>query len=226
VGRHPAYKSLRVYLNNREVGRLSRESSGAIHFVYHQDWLDWPDAVPVSLSLPLRETAYRGESVAAVFENLLPDSHQQRRVVAEKVEARGIDAYSLLAQIGHDCVGALQFIAGDRDRIDITGELSGERVDAAAIEKILNGLGQAPLGLARDDAFRISLAGAQEKTALLWHDGEWVKPHGTTPTTHLIKTQIGELPGGIDLSDSVENEYYFASASRGLLSGALGAPNT
>lgn len=208
MGRHPAYKSLRVYLNNREVGRLSRESSGAIHFVYHQDWLDWPDAVPVSLSLPLRETAYRGESVAAVFENLLPDSHQQRRVVAEKVEARGIDAYSLLAQIGHDCVGALQFIAGDRDRIDITGELSGERVDAAAIEKILNGLGQAPLGLARDDAFRISLAGAQEKTALLWHDGEWVKPHGTTPTTHLIKTQIGELPGGIDLSDSVENEYY------------------
>lgn len=69
-------------------------------------------------------------------------------------------------------------------------------------------MGQAPLGLARDDAFRISVAGAQEKTALLWHDGRWIKPHGTTPTTHLIKTQIGKLPGGIDLSDSVENEYY------------------
>ena len=43
---------------------------------------------------------------------------------------------------------------------------------------------------------------------MLWHEGRWVKPHGATPTTHLIKTQIGKLPGGIDLSDSVENEYY------------------
>jgi serine/threonine protein kinase HipA of HipAB toxin-antitoxin module len=62
--------------------------------------------------------------------------------------------------------------------------------------------------LTSDDEFRISVAGAQEKTALLWHDGQWIKPHGATPTTHLIKTQIGKLPGGIDLSDSVENEYY------------------
>ncbi len=88
------------------------------------------------------------------------------------------------------------------------GRLQGEVVDAEAIENLLKGLSQAPLGLTRDDAFRISVAGAQEKTALLRHDGEWLKPHGTTPTTHLIKTQIGQLPGGIDLSDSVENEYY------------------
>ena len=52
------------------------------------------------------------------------------------------------------------------------------------------------------------MAGAHQKTALLRHNGTWLKPHGTTPTTHLIKTQIGQLPGGIDLSDSVENEYY------------------
>lgn len=143
-----------------------------------------------------------------MFENLLPDSDKLRRLVAEKVGARGVDAYSLLAKIGHDCVGALQFIAGDEDAPDTTGKIEGEAVDAAAIEKILNGLSQAPLGLTRDDGFRISVAGAQEKTALLWHNGQWIKPHGTTPTTHLIKTQIGKLPDGIDLSDSVENEYY------------------
>ncbi len=164
--------------------------------------------MPVSLSLPLRETPYRGGPVSAVFENLLPDSDKLRRLVAEKVGARGVDAYSLLAKIGHDCVGALQFIAGDEDAPDTTGKIEGEAVDAAAIEKILNGLSQAPLGLTRDDGFRISVAGAQEKTALLWHNGRWIKPHGTTPTTHLIKTQIGKLPDGIDLSDSVENEYY------------------
>lgn len=208
MGRRPTYAPLRVYLNNRRVGTLGRAPSGAIEFSYEADWLDWDHALPVSLSLPLRETPYRGEPVSAVFENLLPDSDKLRRLVAEKVGARGIDAYSMLAKIGHDCVGALQFIAGDEEAPDTTGKIEGEAVDAAAIEKILNGLSQAPLGLARDDGFRISVAGAQEKTALLWHDGQWFKPHGTTPTTHLIKTQIGKLPDGIDLSDSVENEYY------------------
>lgn len=215
MGRRPAYAPLRVYLNNRRVGTLSREASGAISFSYHEAWLGWEHALPVSLSLPLRETPYRGEPVAAVFENLLPDSDRLRRLVAEKVGARGIDAYSMLAKIGHDCVGALQFIAGDHYAIDATGRLDGEAVGAEAIEKVLKGLSQAPLGLARDDAFRISVAGAQEKTALLWHEGRWIKPHGTTPTTHIIKTQIGELPGGIDLSDSVENEYYCLKLTEG-----------
>src|SRR5690606_36563494 len=76
------------------------------------------------------------------------------------------------------------------------------------IERLLNGLARAPLGLEPDDAFRISVAGAQEKTALLWHEGRWWKPHGATPTTHLFKPPIGKLPGGYDLSDSVENEFY------------------
>ncbi|MBB3988147.1 serine/threonine-protein kinase HipA [Sagittula marina] len=199
---------MRVYLNNRRVGTLRREASGAIGFSYEADWLDWEHALPVSLSLPLRETPYRGEPVSAVFENLLPDSDKLRRLVAEKVGARGTDAFSMLSKIGHDCVGALQFIAGDNEAPDTIGKIEGETVNDAAIEKILNGLSQAPLGLASDDAFRISVSGAQEKTALLWHEGQWVKPHGATPTTHLIKTQIGKLPGGIDLSDSVENEYY------------------
>lgn len=51
----------------------------------------------------------------------------------------------------------------------------------------------------------------QEKTALLRHDGHWFKPLGTTPTTHILKPQIGKIDtstGAIDLSNSVENEFY------------------
>lgn len=206
--RRRQYEPLRVYLNNRLVGFLTKEPSGAIAFAYDESWLDWEHALPVSLSLPLREAAYRGEPVAAVFENLLPDSDGLRRRVAEKVGARGTDAYSLLAAIGRDCVGALQFIAGDGEAIDTTAAIAGETVDEAAIDRLLRSLVQAPLGLDRDDEFRISVAGAQEKTALLYHEGRWLKPHGTTATTHLFKTQIGQLPNGIDLSNSVENEYY------------------
>jgi serine/threonine-protein kinase HipA len=208
MARRRHYAPLRVYLNNRLVGHLLKEPSGAIGFLYDGSWLGWKHALPVSLSLSLREAAYRGEPVAAVFENLLPDSETLRRRVAEKVGARGTDAYSMLAAIGHDCVGALQFIAGEKDAIDTTGRFDGEPVDDAAIDKLLRSLEQAPLGLSRDDAFRISVAGAQDKTALLLREGRWLKPHGTTPTTHLFKTQIGQLPDGIDLSNSIENEYY------------------
>lgn len=203
--RHPP---LRVYQNDRLVGYLLKEPSGAIEFRYDHQWLDRSKAFPVSLSLPLREDPWRGEPVAAVFENLLPDSVDLRKRVAEKVGAAGYDAYSLLAAIGRDCVGALQFIAGDATEPEATTKISGEQVDDEAIERLLKSLAQAPLGLSRDDDFRISVAGAQEKTALLQIDGQWIKPHGTTPTTHLFKTQIGQLPNGIDLSNSVENEFY------------------
>lgn len=208
MARRPAHVPLRVYLNNRLVGHLTKDPSGAIAFRYAEDWLAWNRALPVSLSLPLREAAYRGEPVVAVFENLLPDSDALRRRVAERVGARGTDAYSMLAAIGHDCVGALQFIAGEDDATDATGAIEGETVDEEAIGKLLRHLAQAPLGLSRDDDFRISIAGAQEKTALLFHDGRWLKPHGTTATTHLFKPRIGALPNGIDLSSSVENEFY------------------
>lgn len=101
----------------------------------------------------------------------------------------------------------LRFVAGKVDA-ESTPAIEGEVVDDEAMELLLNSLTQAPLGLDRSADFRISVAGIQEKTALLRHDGRWLKPCGTTPTTHIFKTQIGKLPNGIDLSNSVENEYY------------------
>ena len=207
--RRRTYAPLRVLLNNRPVGRLNKAATGAIDFLYEPAWLEWEHAMPVSLSLPLREDAYRGAAVTAVFDNLLPDSDALRRRVAEKVGAGGTDFYSLLEAIGRDCVGGLQFIGPDEASYESDhAAIMGETVTDSTIEKLLQGLSQAPLGLSRDEDFRISLAGAQEKTALLRHKGRWWKPLGTTPTTHILKKQIGRLPDGIDLSNSVENEFY------------------
>lgn len=208
MGRKRHHKPLRVLFDNRLLGHLSKETSGAIEFRYDQEWLDQNGATPVSLSLPLRKDSYKGAPVAAVFENLLPDSDLLRKRVAEKVGASGTDAYSLLSEIGRDCVGALQFVPYDDQSVHDTSRIDGEPVSDAEIESLLNNLAQTPLGLSQDQDFRISVAGAQEKTALLFHEGKWLKPRGTTPTTHIFKTQIGTLPGGLDLSNSVENEYY------------------
>ena len=207
MGRRRQRLDLWVYLGSRLVGMLRKEASGAVEFRYDESWLAWEGTLPISLSLPLREEAWRGAVVSAVFENLLPDSDTLRRQVAERVGAQGTDAVSLLAAIGHDCVGALRFLTTDEQLTD-DGEITGEPLTEEGIEKLLNGLARAPLGLGPDDAFRISVAGVQEKTALLWHEGRWWKPHGATPTTHLFKPSIGKLASGLDLSDSVENEFY------------------
>lgn len=207
MARTPRHPPLRVYQNDQLVGHLRKDPGGAVAFQYDRQWLDRDSAFPVSLSLPLREDAWRGEPVVAVFENLLPDSTALRKRLAEKVGAAGTDAYNLLAKIGRDCIGALQLIAGDAEKPDSTAAPSGEVVDEEAIEHLLASLAQAPLGLSRDDDFRISVAGAQEKTALLRLGNQWLKPHGTTPTSHLFKPPIGKLGNGIDLSHSVENEY-------------------
>ena len=207
MGRRKVRIPLYVFLNNRLVGRLTKETSGATTFTYDPSWISWEYAVPISISLPLREDRYIGAQVSAVFENLLPDSDAIRKHVAERVGASGIDAYSLLAKIGRDCVGALQFVPEEYD-IDLTFAIHGTIITEEEIEGMLRNLVIAPLGMGRDIDFRISIAGVQEKTALLFRDGQWLKPSGTTPTTHIFKTQIGHLPNGIDLSNSIENEFY------------------
>lgn len=220
MGRKRAYVPLNVFLNGRHVGVLSKAAGGAVEFGYATAWLEWENAFPVSLSLPLRSDRYSGAPVVAVFENLLPDFEPLRRSVAERMGAAGTDAYSLLAVIGRDCVGALQFLP-DGEELPSSDAISGMSLSPDDVAAMLANLGRAPLGLDADldHEFRISIAGAQEKTALLLHEGQWLRPHGTTPTTHILKPQIGRLPNGVDLSNSVENEFYCMA-----LAGAFGLP--
>ena len=197
-------RKLTVLLNGHLVGQIDMARSGAISFLYAPDWLAWQHTLPVSLSLPLQEQAHQGAPVIAYLENLLPDNPAIRERVAAKTGAGGTDSYNLLEKIGRDCVGALQFVVGDT--LPEPKGLEGEPISDAQVADVLRNLATAPLGI-NDDDFRISLAGAQEKTALLKRDGDWIRPVGITPTTHILKTQLGVLPNGINLSDSVENEF-------------------
>ncbi|MHC8510348.1 MAG: type II toxin-antitoxin system HipA family toxin [Rhodospirillales bacterium] len=206
--RRRRHTPLRVYLNQQFVGMLTKQPGGGAGFQYSAEWLAHETRTPISLSLPLRNEAYEGARVAAFFENLLPDSDEIRKRAAARAGAKGADAHSLLSAIGRDCVGALQFIPEDDEADPAAWAVEGEPVSGRKIEQLLLSLRHAPLGMNREDEFRISIAGVQEKTALLRHEGKWFKPHGATPTTHIFKMPIGQLPNGVDLSDSVENEFY------------------
>jgi len=208
---------LSVVLNGRLVGTLERATNGAISFVYAREWLDDEKrAMPVSLSLPLRESRYTGAEVSTYFDNLLPDNDQIRRKVAERVGAAGTDAFNLLSGIGRDCVGALQFLPKE-DEIIAPGPPRYMSLNHAEVAEIVRSLAMVPLGVQPDGEreLRISIAGAQEKTALLWNGG-WCLPKGATPTTHIFKPQLGMLPNGLDMCRSVENEHFCLTLCREL----------
>lgn len=91
--------------------------------------------------------------------------------------------------------------------------MAWEKLTEVRLEEVLTAYkADIPLGMIREENdFRISVAGAQEKTALLRIGNDWCIPKGITPTTHIIKLPIGEIrqPNAtLDLSQSVDNEYY------------------
>ena len=216
MARRSNAEALAVFLNAKPVGRLTRTASGAVAFSYDASWLDWPGSMPVSISLPLTGEVFRGAPVINVFENLLPDAEQVRRHVAERLGAGGTDAFSLLSVAGRDCVGALQFLP-DGEAPGPAGEVKGEVLTEADIAALIRRLRVAPFGMEREDEdFRISIAGAQDKTALLRIGGEWMRPAGTTATTHILKPAIGVLHNGFDLAESVQNEFLCLKLCSGL----------
>lgn len=212
MGRRSKTNSLDVWMNGQKVGRWTVRASGENEFGYDQRWLDSESVRPISLSLPLRPASqpYRGAVVEAFFDNLLPDAKSVRDHMRRRLKASSARAFDLLAEAGRDCVGALQILPPDSPP-EGYDEIKGKGLSEKDIERHLRHIGGQPLGqVADEEEFRVSLAGAQEKTALLRHRGRWMRPQGATPTTHILKLPIGVVPRGIDLSTSVENEWICA----------------
>jgi serine/threonine-protein kinase HipA len=197
-------------MNGELVGHWLIAPQGRHEFRYAATWLDSSASRPLSLSMPLQpsDTAYRDARVEIFFDNLLPDSSEIRRRIQSRFGTASTSAFDLLTEIGRDCVGAVQLLATD-DQPQGIHSINGEPLTDDAIANLLRVTVSAPaLGHRDDDDFRISIAGAQEKTALLWHEECWHRPRGTTPTTHIFKLPLGRVGNmQADLTTSVENEW-------------------
>ncbi|CAJ1766719.1 Serine/threonine-protein kinase toxin HipA [Aeromonas hydrophila] len=203
--------NLAVYMNGYRVGTFTKTTSGAHQFQYRESWLAQPGSRPISLSMPLRHQPYRGDEAYNFFDNLLPDNMEVRNRVVARYQAASTQPFDLLSCIGQDSVGALQLVTEGHDVPDVR-QIDYKALSDDELEQILTSYKSGiPLGMVREqEEFRISIAGAQEKTALLYLDDRWYLPLNATPTTHIIKLPIGKIEShsySIDLSQSVENEY-------------------
>jgi serine/threonine-protein kinase HipA len=218
MARAKKLRVLQVWMNGEHVGEWRRPpGGGGQEFAYAESWLSSPSVRPISLALPLRPATkpHRG-AVETFFDNLLPDNRAIRERIQRRFGAASTGAFDLLQEIGRDCVGALQLLPEDHPPVNVR-QITGEQLRPGGVAKILAGAVNPAFGRGEqhDDDFRISLAGAQEKTALLWHKQAWHRPTGATPTTHILKLPIGGNPQGIDLSTSVENEWLCAQVVEG-----------
>ncbi|MCB1174238.1 MAG: HipA domain-containing protein [Leptospiraceae bacterium] len=179
-----------------------------MEYTYDPDWLSDPDALPLSLSLPLQTKTYSGSIVENYFDNLLPDNIAIRGRIASITQAKSEHVFDLLSTTGADCVGALQLLPEAR-RPDIK-KIKSQTISPAKIADRLRNLRINPLGMQANEDFRISLAGVQTKTAFLKLKNKWHIPLGFTPTSHIFKQQIETDFNqfmGADLTLTVENEY-------------------
>ena len=212
MGRRSHSRNLSLWTNGERVGRWTIPARGEMELHYDANWVAAAIGRPLSLSLPfnLDNLPLKGRKVANYFDNLLPDSDAIRRRVAERFHTGSTDPFDLLKAIGRDCMGAVQILGEDEtpqgfDRIEGI-PLSEEAIERHLIETVT----PRAFGASADpDAdFRISLAGAQEKTAFLWWDGQWQVPRGATPTSHIFKLPLGLMGGRqADFTTSVDNEW-------------------
>lgn len=174
-----------TWMNNQRVGELTKLANGAHTFKYAPEWLASRYARPLSLSLPLQRGNITSDAVFNFFDNLLPDSPIVRDRIVKRYHAKSRQPFDLLSEIGRDSVGAVTLIP--EDETVTCPIMAWEKLTEARLEEVLTAYkADIPLGMIREENdFRISVAGAQEKTALLRIGNDWCIPKGITPTTHI-----------------------------------------
>lgn len=189
--------ALQVYLNEAKVGALRLDDQRRFVFQYDQAWIDDPQAVPLSLSLPKRVAAYEADSARPFFSNLLPEA-QLRDVITRKLGLSQGNDYGLLEAIGGECAGAVSLYP-DNEMPNTQGGYKS--LDQTALDRLIEQLPRSPM-LAGEEGMRLSLAGVQNKLPV-YFDGERIGlPQGASPSTHILKPAIREY------QTSVFNEAY------------------
>lgn len=181
-----ATRVLSAYINDAHVGDLS-DDNGIWSFHYDQQWLNQPNAYPISPSIPMTGPAIVDQSsdrpVQWFFDNLLPEEGQ-RQLLAKDARVSSEDAFGLLEYYGSESAGSLTLLP-QGERLDISGSKCPLPDDQ--LQERLEKLPQ--VSLAQGAIKRMSLAGAQHKLAVILDGDTLFEPAGNTPSTHILKPE-------------------------------------
>jgi len=206
-------RSLNVYADDRLVGAL-HEGDDLWRFGYDPDWAAAPDGFDLAPGLPREQALHvdggTSRPVQWFFDNLLPEE-LLRQAISKEAGIVGDDAFALLQYLGAESAGSLTLLAPGQalPARPASGALPDapdrgryyELSDAHLSQRIAALPGRTLLEGARK---RMSLAGAQHKLLVAYHDGALYEPEGAAPSTHILKPdhpERGSFPA------SAVNEY-------------------
>lgn len=185
-------RTLAVILSGRLVAHVQRTRAGVLRLTYEDDARD-PTGTPLSLSLPPGVGTFSGTLVEDFLWGLLPDNDRALRTIAARHGADARDPLSMLAAVGQDCAGAVQFCTPDE--VEATTSRRGTLVPLsdADIEMRL-----AELRTDEDAGWVMpgehwSLGGSQQKFALRRTPHGWWEAHGSSATSHIVKPGIYKM---------------------------------
>ncbi len=92
-----------------------RESESGYEFSYSLEYLQSPDSMPVSVTLPMRAEPYASNTLFSFFDGLIPEGWLL--LVAEKVwKVSPRDRMGLLLSCCRDCIGNVSVEPVDESR--------------------------------------------------------------------------------------------------------------
>lgn len=199
-----------VYLYDLLVGHLEKAPESRVSFTYTPEWQDlWMrgDAHKISVSLPIQHDNPKLDATAFVA-GLLPDSTRHRTLLADELGI-GDDPsdFAFLAKLGRDCAGALTVVPEGED-LHRGAAAEIEWLDLEGLAAHLRALPRRPLMIDEDNGVVLSLAGVNDKAAVVVSRGRIGLPRYGFPSTHIIKVDI---PG---LEDSIKTEHFCLSLAR------------
>lgn len=208
---------LKVWLFDQPVGRLFL-SNGRLHFAYLPEWLVKPQAIPVSMSLPLQPDSFDDQQARPFFAGLLPEG-QLRSVIARQLQVSSQNEFALLDQLGGECAGAVSLTAWESTSVQqstqsveplpVTPDSAVQWLSDDDLVKILDQLPSRPM-LVGQAGLRLSLAGAQNKLPVLFDGVRIGLPQFGTPSSHILKPAISVV------NDSVSNEAFCLALAKQL----------
>lgn len=198
---------LDVYMHGVIAGTLERRSQARLRFTYETEWVRG-EQQPLSLSLPVRSEPYEHEECAPFFEGLLPEG-DFLKAIARTLHVSATNPFQLLTELGGECAGAIS-VAPEGGPLPGQDPRPPRWLSSAELAKLLRDLPRRPLIAAIDETedgggFRLSLAGAQDKVAVLRNGAQIGLSHGWPPTTEILKAPIPHV------EESVVNEAYCMS---------------
>lgn len=185
-------KTLDVYFGNQKAGQLIHQQNGRFAFCYDVTWLNNPEALPLSLSLPLQVEMFGEERAHPFFANLLPES-DLRQTIARHLGISVKNDFTLLEMIGGECAGAIS-IYPEGSHPDKSGRYRA--LAEKELVELIRKLPKRPL-LVGEQGLRLSLAGAQNKLPIYFDEKKFFLPLGNFPSSHILKPAMRDFPASI-----------------------------